>query len=88
MQALEQTRRLLELVRLESQQKSQLIIDLNNQMRFQSWLENLSAHKEALPEGFLFLAFDNEQRGQKNYLDCGFNIMTYHILLPVLLLLI
>ncbi|CAG8677034.1 8968_t:CDS:2, partial [Scutellospora calospora] len=27
-----------------------------------------------LPEGLLFLAFDNEQKGQKNYLDRGFNM--------------
>src|SRR3954453_21377807 len=27
---------------------------------------------------FLFLAFDNEQKGQKNYLDRGFNTVIYH----------
>ena len=36
-------------------------------------------HEEKLPEGLLFLAFDNEQRGQKNYLDRGFNTMIFHI---------
>ena len=37
--------------------------------RFQSWLDELSEREEPLPKGVLFLAFDNEQRGQKNYLD-------------------
>ena len=47
--------------------------------RFQTWLEGLSDCEELLPEGLLFLAFDNEQRGQKNYLDRGFNTMIYHV---------
>ncbi len=37
--------------------------------RFQNWLDELSEKEEALPKGLLFLAFDNEQKGQKNYLD-------------------
>ncbi len=37
--------------------------------QFQKWLKELSEYEEKLPEGLLFLAFDNEQRGQKNYLD-------------------
>ncbi|RIB04524.1 hypothetical protein C2G38_2048366 [Gigaspora rosea] len=47
--------------------------------RFQKWIEELSKHEEPLPEGLLFLAFNNEQRGQKNYLDRGFNTVIYHI---------
>ncbi|CAH1767575.1 13336_t:CDS:2, partial [Entrophospora sp. SA101] len=43
---------------------------------FQKWLESLSDREEHLPEGLLF---DNEQKGQKNYLDHGFNTMVYHI---------
>jgi len=39
----------------------------------------LSKYEELLPEGLLFLAFDNEQRGQKNYLDRRFNTVVYHI---------
>ena len=26
----------------------------------------------------MFLAFDNEQKGQKNYLDCGYNTVIFH----------
>jgi hypothetical protein len=66
--------------------RSKKIINIDNHImsagsynRFQTWLEDLSAYEEPLPEGLLFLAFDNEQRGQKNYLDRGFNIVTYHI---------
>jgi len=40
----------------------------------------LSEHEEKLPEGLLFLAFDNEQRGQKNYLDRRFNTIIFHII--------
>src|SRR5581483_8619962 len=47
--------------------------------RFQTWLDELSEREEPLPKGVLFLAFDNEQRGQKNYLDQGFNTVTFHI---------
>src|SRR6185437_11922280 len=35
--------------------------------------------EEPLPNGLLFMAFDNEQRGQKNYLDRGSNTVTFHI---------
>jgi len=45
------------------------ITSLKSYYRFQKWLEGLSKQEELLPEGLLFLAFDNEQRGQKNYLD-------------------
>lgn len=66
--------------------QSKKIISIDNHItssgsyyRFQKWLEELSEHEEKLPEGLLFLAFDNEQRGQKNYLDRGFNTMIFHI---------
>lgn len=65
--------------------RSKMIIDIDNHImssgsysRFQKWLESLSKHEEPLPEGLLFIAFDNEQRGQKNYLDRGFNTVIYH----------
>ena len=57
--------------------RSKIIITIDNHItssrsyyQFQKWLEELSEHEKLLPEGLLFLAFDNEQRGQKNYLDC------------------
>jgi len=53
-----------------------MVINIDNHItssrsyfRFQKWLEELSKQEELLPEGLLFLVFDNEQRGQKNYLD-------------------
>ncbi|KAF0480858.1 hypothetical protein F8M41_023643 [Gigaspora margarita] len=39
----------------------------------------LSNYEDSLPEGLLFLAFNNKQKGQKNYLDQGSNIVVYHI---------
>ncbi|CAG8608311.1 9856_t:CDS:1, partial [Diversispora eburnea] len=55
--------------------RSKMIINIDNHItssgsyyRFQKWLEELSENEESLPEGLLFLTFDNEQRGQKNYL--------------------
>ncbi|RIB19714.1 hypothetical protein C2G38_2181071 [Gigaspora rosea] len=44
-----------------------------------TWQDELSKQEEPLPEELLFLAFDNKQKGQKNYLDRGFNMVTYHI---------
>ncbi|CAG8584651.1 1522_t:CDS:2, partial [Scutellospora calospora] len=35
--------------------------------------DELLKYEELLPKGLLFLAFDNEQKGQKNYLDQKFN---------------
>ncbi|KAF0441058.1 hypothetical protein F8M41_004012 [Gigaspora margarita] len=46
-------------------------------------LEELSNHEESLSEGLLFLAFDNEQKGQKNYLDQGSNTVVYHIVTSI-----
>lgn len=66
--------------------RSKKIINIDNHITrggsytyFQKWLENLTDEEEPLPEGLLFMAFDNEQRGQKNYLDRGFNTVIYHI---------
>ncbi|KAF0527782.1 hypothetical protein F8M41_013422 [Gigaspora margarita] len=63
-----------------------MTIDIDNHItssrgyyRFQKWLEELSNYEELLPEGLLFLAFDNEQKEQKNYLDRGSNTVVYHI---------
>ncbi|RIB10196.1 hypothetical protein C2G38_2206781 [Gigaspora rosea] len=47
--------------------------------RILKWQDELSKQDELLPDGLLFVAFDNEQKGQKNYLDRGFNMVTYYI---------
>ncbi|CAG8481033.1 6224_t:CDS:2, partial [Scutellospora calospora] len=67
--------------------RSRIIINIDNHItnsgseyQFQKWIEELSQHEEPLPEGLLFLAFDNEQRGQRNYLDQGFNTVVYHVI--------
>ncbi|CAG8514844.1 36974_t:CDS:2, partial [Racocetra persica] len=46
--------------------------------KFINWLESLVVENEPLPKGLLFLAFDNKQRGQFNYLDRGHNTVIYH----------
>jgi len=33
--------------------------------KFTNWLETLATEQPQLPKGFLFFAFDNEQKGQK-----------------------
>ncbi|RIB14877.1 hypothetical protein C2G38_2193870 [Gigaspora rosea] len=43
--------------------------------QFLKWQDKLSKQEELLPEGFLFFAFDNEQKEQKNYLNREFNII-------------
>ncbi|RIB13230.1 hypothetical protein C2G38_2326415 [Gigaspora rosea] len=65
--------------------RSKMIIDIDNHIissgsytKFNNWLESLAGEQLQLPEGFLFLAFDNEQKGQKNYLDCGNNTVIFH----------
>ncbi|RHZ65134.1 hypothetical protein Glove_319g192 [Diversispora epigaea] len=65
--------------------RSKTIINIDNYItsagcytRFLKWLKELSKEQEPLPKGLLFLAFDNEQRGQKNYLDRRFNTVTFH----------
>jgi hypothetical protein len=65
--------------------RSKTIIDIDNHIvssgsytKFINWMESLAVEQEPLPEGLLFLAFDNEQRGQHNYLDRGYNTVIYH----------
>ncbi|KAF0432016.1 hypothetical protein F8M41_005337 [Gigaspora margarita] len=66
--------------------RSKTIINIDNHItcsgsytRFQSWLNGLSEEEEPLPDGLLFIAFDNEQKGQRNYLDRGVNTVIFHI---------
>ncbi|RHZ57719.1 hypothetical protein Glove_384g16 [Diversispora epigaea] len=66
--------------------RSKMIIDIDNHIissggytKFMNWLDNLATEQPSLPKGLLFLAFDNEQKGQKNYLDCGYNTVIFHI---------
>jgi hypothetical protein len=66
--------------------RSKTVINIDNHITsggsyfyFQKWLEEVSGVEEALPNGLLFIAFDNEQKGQKNYLDRGFNKVIFHI---------
>jgi len=65
--------------------KSKKIIDIDNHFlssggynKFVQWQENLAGESSPLPNGLLFLAFDNEQKGQKNYLDHNYNTVTFH----------
>lgn len=65
--------------------RSKMIIDIDNHFissgsytKFISWLESLAKEQLPLPKGLLFLAFDNEQKGQKNYLDRGHNTVIFH----------
>ncbi|CAG8451077.1 5489_t:CDS:10, partial [Scutellospora calospora] len=62
-----------------------MIVDIDNHVissgsyiKFINWLESLAIEQEPMPEGLLFLAFDNEQRGQYNYLDREYNTVIYH----------
>ena len=66
--------------------RSKMIVDMDNHImssgsysKFVNWLESLVIEPEPLPDGFLILAFDNEQRGQKNYLDRGNNSVIFHV---------
>ncbi|RHZ44823.1 hypothetical protein Glove_709g82 [Diversispora epigaea] len=65
--------------------RSKTIIDIDSHItsggsytKFINWLESLSKKSSPIPEGFLVLAFDNKQKGQKNYLDRGFNTVVFH----------
>jgi len=65
--------------------KSKTIIDIDNHIlssgsysKFIQWQESLAQKREPFPKGLTFMAFNNEQKGQKNYLDCGHNTVTYH----------
>ena len=44
--------------------------------KFIKWQESLAGEPQTLPNGLVFLAFDNEQKGQKNYLNRGDNTVT------------
>jgi len=67
--------------------RSRMIVDIDNHITssgcyktFTNWLERLAIEQPPqLPKGLLFLAFDNEQKGQKNYLDRGYNTVVFHI---------
>jgi hypothetical protein len=39
---------------------------------------NLAGEATPLPKGLLILAFDNEQKGVKNYLDQNYNTVVFH----------
>jgi hypothetical protein len=65
--------------------RSRMVIDIDNHImssgcykKFTNWLESLAIEQPQLPKGLLFLAFDNEQKGQKNYLDRGWNTVVFH----------
>ncbi|RHZ55372.1 hypothetical protein Glove_416g12 [Diversispora epigaea] len=65
--------------------RSKMIVDIDNHIissgsytKFNNWLESLTEEHPRLPKGFLFLVFDNKQKGQKNYLDRGHNTVIFH----------
>ncbi|KAF0551460.1 hypothetical protein F8M41_023403 [Gigaspora margarita] len=65
--------------------RSKLIIDIDSHItggggytKFINWIESLAIEPKLLPDRFLILAFDNEQKGQKNYLDRGHNTVVFH----------
>ncbi|CAG8753957.1 23173_t:CDS:2, partial [Cetraspora pellucida] len=68
------------------QEINKTIIDIDNYitssgsyMKFINWLESLAVENKSLSKGLLFLAFDNEQYSQFNYLNRGHNTVIYHI---------
>src|SRR3954470_18448912 len=61
--------------------KSKTIVEIDNHIlssgsftKFTRWQESLAREVQPHPKGLLFMAFDNEQKGQKNYLDRGYII--------------
>ncbi|RIB03900.1 hypothetical protein C2G38_2286020 [Gigaspora rosea] len=65
--------------------KSKTIIDIDGHIinaggftKFIKWQETLAGNSEPFPNGLVFMAFDNEQKGQKNYLDRGYNKVIFH----------
>jgi len=65
--------------------KSKMIINIDNHFisfgsytKFTNWLESLVKEQLSLPGSLLFLAFDNKQKGQKNYLDQEHNTIIFH----------
>ncbi|RHZ86610.1 hypothetical protein Glove_48g190 [Diversispora epigaea] len=64
---------------------SKTIIDIDSHItssgsytKFINWLKSLSKEFSPIPEEFLVLAFDNEQKRQKNYLDHEFNTVVFY----------
>src|SRR6185369_4227251 len=65
--------------------KSKTVIDIDKHIlssgsfsKFLKWQESLAEKSNPFPKGLTFMAFDNEQKGQKNYLDHGYNTVTFH----------
>ncbi|RIB11920.1 hypothetical protein C2G38_2259732 [Gigaspora rosea] len=65
--------------------KSKTIVDIDSYIinaggftKFINWQETLAGNSEPFPNGLVFMAFDNEQKGQKNYLDRGYNKVIFH----------
>ena len=65
--------------------KSKTVIDIDKHIlssgsfsKFLKWQENLAEKSNPFPKGLTFMAFDNEQKGQKNYLDPSYNTVTFH----------
>ena len=65
--------------------RSKSIIDIDNHFinsrgytKFIKWQENLADEPQSFPKGLIFIAFDNEQKSQKNYLDRDYNMVIYH----------
>ncbi|CAG8697259.1 34237_t:CDS:2, partial [Racocetra persica] len=65
--------------------KSKTIIDIDSYIintgsftKFINWQETLAGNSDPFPNGLVFIAFDNEQKGQKNYLDHGYNKVIFH----------
>ena len=65
--------------------RSKSIIDIDNHFinsggytKFIKWQENLAGESQSFLSGLIFIAFDNEQKGQKNYLDHDYNTVVYH----------
>ena len=64
--------------------KSKTVIDIDNHIsssgsfsKFLKWQESLAKKTKPFPKGLTFMAFDNEQKGQRNYLDNNYNV-TFH----------
>ena len=66
--------------------RSKTIIDIDNHIisfssyiKFINWLESLIIKQSFFSKSLLFLAFNNEQNRQKNYLYREYNIIVFHI---------
>ncbi|RIB13363.1 hypothetical protein C2G38_2198055 [Gigaspora rosea] len=65
--------------------RSRSIVDIDNHFisassftKFIKWQENLAGEPQPFPNGLIVMAFDNEQKSQKNYLDRGHNTVVYN----------